>query len=453
MKKIAFIVSKDVIKRNIYETDFWPEVSRVNSDSELHLIVEGGRKEIFEKEFGGPNVKIHEYDRHSYYGYNRWVFFLVRTGVNSHSTKTYRMRAYKRGEASLRQLIVKEILSMTVANFNLYKKFVRFLVSKMKIDENLRNILDEIKPDLIFAPSLIDNDYDVPICVEARRRGIRVVGMVRSWDNFNNHGIAAFIPDRLIVQNTWLIEAAQKFQAVKKGFIKDVVGLPHYDLYKDPTSMIKPKEEFFAELGLDVNKKLILLGGSDFYYSEDKLPETINNYIEDGTIKQSAQVFFRPHPRSLFSRDEYNLDNLSHVILDGGKGGQTGFSDTDKLVNLFYYADVIIHIASTMAIDASVYGKPTMSINYDDPSKKLSYWESVHRLHDTFDHYEKLVNTGGCKTPKSKEELADFINQYLENPELDADGRQRILDTFVEPFDGKSGERLAGIVNEEIGRL
>jgi len=41
----------------------------------------------------------------------------------------------------------------------------------------------------------------------------------------------------------------------------------------------------------------------------------------------------------------------------------------------------------------------------------------------------------------------------LENPKLDAGGRQKILDVLVEPFDGKAGERLAKIVSEEIKAL
>jgi hypothetical protein len=446
MKKILCIVSKDVIKRNIYDTDFWSSVVKKNPDTEFHLLVEVGK----DYDFSGPNVFIHEYDRHSYKGYNKIVFFLVRTGINSHSTKTYRMRAYKRGEASFKQLFVKEIIAKTLGNIGLYKKFVRFLVSKMDIDNDLKSIFDEVKPDLVFAPSLIDNDYDVPVSVFARNSGIRVVGMVRSWDNLNNHGILSFVPDRFIVQNTWLIETAEKFQAIKKDSIKDVIGLPHYDEYKNPEQLIKSKEEFFNELGLDITKKLILVGGSDFYYSEDKLPQILNDAISNKEIKESSQIYFRPHPRSLFSRDEYNLDNLEHVTLDGGKNAVTGFSDGDKLINLLYHSDIIIQIASTMAIDASVFETPTICINFDSPLKNISYWERVTRLYDTFDHYEKLVSSGGARTSESKEELIEDINDYLKNPKLDSEGRQKMLDFFVEPFDGKSGERLANILTEEI---
>ena len=126
-------------------------------------------------------------------------------------------------------------------------------------------------------------------------------------------------------------------------------------MYKNPVKFIRPKKDFFAELGLDINKKLILLGGSDFYYSEDTLPRKLNEMIADGRIKEPTQVYFRPHPSSLFTRHEYELDKLKHIILDGKEKDKTGFSDGDKLINLFYHSDIIIHIASTLAIDAAIY--------------------------------------------------------------------------------------------------
>ena len=446
------VISKDVIRRNILDTDFWPTLIDNNKDAEIALLVEGGKKEIFEKQIDAPNVKIYEYDRHSYYGFNRFAFFLIRTGINSHSTKLYRMRAWKRGQSSFKQLFVKEIIASTLANFDWYKKFVRGLVMKMDIPKVLEELFDEIKPDVIFVPSMIDNDFDVPVSVEAKKRGIRVIGMVRSWDNLNNHGMLAVVPDRFIVQNRWLIDMAEKFQAVPRGFIKkeDIVGLPHYDAYFDPSSVIKPREEFFREMNLDPNKKLILVGGSDFYYTENKLPETLNELVEGGLINEPVQFYFRPHPMSMFSVEDYHLDNLDNVILDGGSEDKKSFSDGDKLMNLFYHSEIIINICSTLSIDAAVFKTPAICINFDDIESSQSYWESVSRLYDSFDHYEKLIATGGVKLPDSKAQLAEDINSYLENPELDSEGRQEIIDEFVAPFDGKASQRLAEKVGEEL---
>ncbi len=454
MKTILIVISKDIIIRNIFDTDFWPSLVKNILNTRIVLLVEKEKVEYFRERFRDADDII-GYKRESYSGYNKFLMFLVRTGIRSHSTTTYRWRAYKRGHTGLLITLIKSLISQTLGRMRLYKYFIRILVIHMHISDEIKNIYNEINPDIIFTPSLIDTDFDVPIAVEARRLGIHVVGMVRSWDNLNNHGLLAFVPDRFIVQNAWLKGSAEKFQAIPKGFIKDVVGLPHYDLYKDTSRYIKSREEFFTQYGLDLNKKLILLGGSDFYYTEDVLPKVINKLIESKQITEPVQVIFRPHPVSLFNIKEYKLNELKHIALDPTfvDTGTAKFSNEEKFVNLMTHSDIIINIASTLSIDGAVFDTPVICINFDDSARKLSRWESVHRLYDTFDHYEQLVKTGGVRTPQSHQELAKDINDYLKDPSIDKEGRKQILENFVEPFDGKTSERLATILVKETSNI
>ncbi len=451
MKTILIVISKDIIRRNILDTDFWPNFISQNKENKIILLVEGDKVAYFQKHFACNNVQVKGYDRVSSRGYNKFVIFLVRTGIKSHSTKLYRMRAYKRGQASLSITFLKELISLTLARMNWYKHFVRYLVFNMNISTSLKEIYDEIKPDLVFVPSLIDNDFDVPVAIEAKKRGIRLVGMVRSWDNLNNHGLLAVIPDRLIVQNVWLKECAEKFQAIKKDFIKDIIGLPHYDRYKNPANLIMPKEEFFLQLGLNINKKLIFLAGFDFYYSEDKLPAVIDDAIEKEDIEGDVQILFTQHPASLFTKKDYNIDKLKHITyLNLFSGKEMGFQDTEQtFINLAYHADVIVNVASTVSIDAAVFNRPVVCVGFDNPQNKLSYWESASRLFDYFDHYECLVSTGGVKVATTPQNLVFYINEYLKNSNLDKSGRVKILKNFVEPFDGSAAKRLAGILTQE----
>ena len=182
------------------------------------------------------------------------------------------------------------------------------------------------------------------------------------------------------------------------------------------------------------------------------MPGILNKAIEKRAIKESAQVIFRPHPASLFSIEEYGLENLKHVVLDPIFMDKTkiSFSDTEKFINLMYHSDVIINIASTLSIDAAVFGRPTICINFDSKNRKISYWEEVGRLYDHFDHYEKLVSTGGVALPESSEELAQNINDYISDPLKDKEGREKIVEMFVTPFDGFSGKRLANSVFKEV---
>lgn len=451
MTTVFLIISKDVIRRNIYDTGFWQLFLDDTQGVQKVLIVPPENIETTIKLFGGDSVVVEGYQKVSWRGLDKFIMFLVRTGVDSHSTLLYRKRAYKRKKAGLLQSLGKGFVARTLGNFGIGQHLVRLAVSRLSTSKTLRDLYNKYEPTAVFAPSLIDTDFDVPVSIEARKRKIKVIGMIRSWDNLNNHGILPFIPDVFILQNKWLKEAAMKFQGLKESdFCEEMSGLPHYDHYKNFDTYIKPRTEFMEAFGLDPEKRFVLLGGSDFYYSEDSLPRILNDAIENGSIEKPLQVVFRPHPSSMFSKDDYGLTLLPHVILDDAFSGAQKFSDTEKFMNLVYHADIVINTASTLSIDAAVFDTPTIGINFDDSEKNLSYFEEVHRLYDTFDHYERLVATKGIRTPDSKEKLIKDINEYLEDGMLDAKGRREIIDTFVAPFDGNSGKKLAKIVAQHI---
>lgn len=451
MKTLFVVISKDVIRRNILETGFWDTLIERPKDWRIVLIVEKGREEEYRK-YAGEQVMVEGYEKvfkRSLYA--RLINYLIRTGVNSHSARTYRNRAYRRGESSLVSFLTKGYIANTLGRFSWFKSFIRNSFLGTQMPKGVHVLFEKYQPDIVFTPSLIDHEFDVVFGVVAKQKNIHLVGMVRSWDNLNNHGILSVVPNYFIFQNTFLIDAAEKFQGIDtKRLRKDIVGLPHYDEYFDPSKYVKSREEFFSSFGLDPNKHMLLLGGSDFYYSEDILPKTINDAIEGGSIQKDAQVVFRPHPGSPFKREEYGLDLLSHIVLDDAFSGKTKFSDTEKFINLMYHADIVVNICSTLSIDAAVFKTPAICINYDDPKRKLSYYEQVGRLYDHFDHYEELVAMGGVILPESPEELADAINIYLDDPGTHGEGREAIIERFVAPFDGQAGKRLGNFVLNEL---
>ncbi len=450
MKKILIVISKDAIRRNILDTDFLKLLRKKNQNLKFIIVVECDKLEYYQNKYNFVNTEFVGYCRKGHRRLHSIIFFLVRNGIYSHSTKMYRMRARELGTAGFLQTLFKEVLASTLGKVDLYKKIVRYLVQKLRWAE-VSKIYDEVKPDYVFAPSLIDNDFDVPFAVEGKCRKLRVIGMVRSWDNLNNHGLLAFVPDVFILQNDWLYEAGRRFQALSKNLPIFFIGVPHYDQYVNLDKKIIKKEIFFKQMGLDINKKLILLGGGDFYYTEDKLPQTLNNLIENKKIKFPTQILFRPHPSTMFTLEEYNLGNLSNVVLNNAfSNKKLKFTDEDTLINILYYSDIIMNIASTLSIDAAIFDTPAICIGFDDVGKPQPYWLSVLRLYDSFDHYEKLVATNGVRVSKKVDELAKDINEYLEFPNKDSDGRKKIVETFVGKFDGKSVIRLVDVISNCI---
>ena len=456
-KTILIIISKDIMRRNILTDSFWRPFIDNKDNTKIVLLVEGGKENTYSS-YKAENVEIVGIQKEKITFFHKLVIFLIRTGLYSHGVTLYRWRSLALKESGLAFTLLKTFLSSFLGRFTLYKKFVRFLYGRLRLDW-IEEVFEEHKPDLVFAPSLIDVNVDALVAASARRRKIKVIGMVRSWDNLVIHGLLPLFPDKFLFQNKWLKYSAEKFQSLDlKNIEYDIVGLPHYDAYKHPERIVKTREEFLGDmLSLDPNKKLIFLAGFDFYYSEDVLPALLEKAIEKGDIKDKngVQILFTQHPRSPFKEEDYHIGGMKHVkYLNLFRNKESLFSNTEEtFINIAYHADVIINAASTVAIDAAVFDRPVICVSFDDPHKKLPYWKRARRLHDSFDHYEHLISTGGARVAKSEGELISYLNEYLRNPHLHQEGRKKIIDEFVAPFDGKTGERLAKILSEEITLL
>ena len=58
-----------------------------------------------------------------------------------------------------------------------------------------------------------------------------------------------------------------------------------------------------------------------------------------------------------------------------------------------------------------------------------------------FNHYKPIVESGAVRVAKTDEDLPKLINMYLKNPELDREGRKKIVAEYVVFTDGLSYKR------------
>ena len=69
------------------------------------------------------------------------------------------------------------------------------------------------------------------------------------------------------------------------------------------------------------------------------------------------------------------------------------------------------------------------------------------------DHYEAIERSGGVARAYSMEQLLVQINEYLKNPALHSEGRRIMREVQIELMDGKSGERVAEFIRDELKNL
>ncbi len=110
------------------------------------------------------------------------------------------------------------------------------------------------------------------------------------------------------------------------------------------------------------------------------------------------------------------------------------------LAELMRYSDVVVNIASTITIDAAAFDTPTVNVAFDGYEKK-PYNLSCKRYYD-YEHYKRIVDTGGIKISDTIDELIVHIQRSLDDPKQEAEGRARIRSEQCWQLDGQAGKRV-----------
>jgi hypothetical protein len=304
---------------------------------------------------------------------------------------------------------------------------------------------DKYKPDLVFCTTLYARD----LCVElgAKQRKIPNVAFILSWDNPTTKGPFPLKPERAIVWNEIMKRELVDYHDFRPEQVY-VSGPPQFDLYTHHSKFLS-RDAFFKKWGLDPTKRLITYttGSSGMLPFEDEMVDILYSQIQRGAFKQACQLLVRLHPKDnfkLYARFE-NTPGL--VIQTPGRQGKTNDSwnptpeDMYGLAETLYYSDVVVNIASTITIDAAAVDRPIVNASFDGKSVK-PYEKSCRRYYD-FNHYKHVVNTGGIKISDNAEQLVKDIQSYLDNPEQEKEGRERIRQEQCYRLDGKCGERIA----------
>lgn len=343
------------------------------------------------------------------------------------------------------------LMNRVLAN-RLVRKIVRRLDYWFIGDEFFSELFDKYSPNLLFCAHLFD-DKEIQLLREARRRNIKTVGFINSWDKMTARGIIRLLPDQLIVFNELVKKEAMKYGDMPEKRII-ITGIPQYDWHTNYHPMLRA--EFFQKKSLNPAKKLIVYApmGKAFSNSDWDIIDLLNDAVIGGVIK-NAQLFVRFQPNDFL--DDAEIKKRPWLIYDWpgvrfskkrGIDWDMGFDDIRGLTNTLANADIFICYASSMSIDAAVFNKPVINIDFEVNSKELMSKSPTYFYQMT--HYQKALKTGGIQHPKNVAELFNGINAYLENPTLDEAGRRRLVDEQCWKLDGKSGDRISKIILKNL---
>jgi CDP-glycerol glycerophosphotransferase (TagB/SpsB family) len=125
--------------------------------------------------------------------------------------------------------------------------------------------------------------------------------------------------------------------------------------------------------------------------------------------------------------------------------------DRRHLAHTLLHSDVVVNVASTIAIEACLTDTPVVNIGFDgvEPRPFLGSAARYYR----YTHYRPLVDAEAVRVAGSPEEMVSVIERYLAEPATDRAGRARAAEELCSYTDGRCSERVAEFVLRELARI
>ncbi len=231
-------------------------------------------------------------------------------------------------------------------------------------------ILEEHAPDLLLVtPLLYFGSPQVDYVRAARRRGIRTVLGVGSWDHLTTKGMIHEVPDRLTVWNEPQRQEAADIHGIDPATV-DVTGAQAYDHW----FVSRPgttREAFCAARGLDPSRPILLYLCSSPFITPYEVG-FVRRWIAavrgaaDPAIR-GANILVRPHPQNADQwRDEdLSADAPATIFPRAGANPVDADARADYYDSMFHSA-VVVGINTSAQIESAIVGRAVCTIHADE---------------------------------------------------------------------------------------
>ena len=296
-------------------------------------------------------------------------------------------------------------------------------VSKSEAIQNIEEDFDAFNPDIVLNLHQ-RSPITAPIISVAKKRNIKTATVIFSWDNVPKGRLISRYDDYFVWSELMKDELALLYPEIKKESIH-VVGTPQFEFYFDPKFKLS-REDFFAQHGLDPNKKTICFSANDLTSPYEQ------NYFADvceqvASIEEQdrPQILLRKCPVDKTIRFDATIEKYKNLVfpidpdwrLDKSDNNSftsiyPAFEDISLLVNTILHSELVINLGSTMAHDFAVEDKPCLYLNYDPMENSVFKVKDIYN----FQHFKSMENLDAVVWINSKAEIAEKIEQVLRNP-------------------------------------
>lgn len=454
MKKILFVLCNKMSARIFFETDLAKNF--LNNDN-IHfkcVTVEYNESQYYKKYIGSKIIDSREiYKKSAFLDiFKRKIkLYIYRTltyrfndlnAFSSHKIKKNfsfkrKMRELKAGNVCLSFFGWPFCKSKII--YAIFKKI--YFNHKILSETCTYDFLFTFNPDIVVVFH-VQNVMARDFITFSKNINIPVVGVIGSWDQPTTKGPIYQNLDAYIVQNKCMANELSHYHGIHKEILK-VTGWPQMDIYFDQ-SLFKKRDEFLDELKFPRDSKIVLFAAYSKRlgaHEADILDYLYKRFTNDFYGKNIVLVV-RPHPKDNEWRDRFfNYQYYGKILVQSAEYG-----DLSKLSNFLLHSDVVICTNGSITLDAIAFNKDVVNIAFDG-CLSVDSNDSVKLLYN-MDHYRKIVESNSVFLAQSFTELDSHIVNILQKSECVNSSVNYIRDTYLEPFDGYSVERMTNIIME-----
>lgn len=451
MKTIFITLFEGVEAKNILRTDIVPTLLK-DSEARLVLLMKSAERiNLYKKEFNNPRIiyEVVPYVRSRGRGFDRVFGALKYTLLKTKTTELQR-RLEKEANGNYLAYGTGKIANRILAR-PMVRKIVRVLDFLLVRNTLYTEVFERYKPDLVFLAHLFE-EPEIHILREAKRRKIKSIGFINSWDKVTERCIMRLLPDKAVVFNDIVRNDLMKHNDMDKNDIF-VGGLPHYDQYMKG-SFLK-REEFFERIECNPQKKLLVYASniSAFSHSDWQMIDLLHELNSKGAFGEEINILVRFRPNDFI--EEQELKKRPHLRYDypgtrfslkRGIDWDMDEAEEAHLRNTLRWMDLLACYSSSLTVDAVMFDKPIVNINFEATEPGSASKLPMRFYNYNKEHYAKALESGGVRLVHSEGELVQWVKRYLENPAEDAKGRERLRREQCQFLDGRSGERIGKFI-------
>lgn len=387
----------------------------------------------------------------------RWArYFRYLAGLAIHMSLTYRFNTISgfkgfsgrlKQSWTLRKSYLREGLPMSTffgfpfaRNRALYRFLHKIYYSQWQSFAPVNRFLKKLHPDLVVL-SMIQTHMVTPYALAATRAGAPILGINGSWDQPTTKGPVYPGISRIVVQNEVVREELMRYHDIPGNRIA-TIGWLQMDAYarECPTD----RNDLLRQLGVPHGARYLLFAANAprLGRHEPDLVRELAARVRANAFGDDVFLVCRCHPQDLAWESRWGwATSMPRVVVEPPDLGPL-----EHLTSIIKNAGVVLASAGSINLDAVALDVPTIGVAWED--ERQPYYDRPARAYD-LEHLADLRASDGIAFARNHAELTAACRRYLDDPSVDAAGRERLRQRYLYRLDGGAATRLV----DEIKRM